>query len=86
MTMSDEQVVEIATILQKRRLSEDQMLELHQTLDGVYYDIRRMWETCRCYDLPEPVRQPLLETIGDIGCLREAVFEARLALMGDSRW
>ena len=80
MTMSDEQVAAMAAALKKQRLPDNQVCALHQAIDGVYNDIRAFCEMCVSSDVPEPVWRPLIETAKDIGGLRDAFLDVRLAL------
>jgi hypothetical protein len=85
MTIGAEQVDEIATALQERRLPDDQIRALHQAIDAVYNEIRWTCELCLSSDVPASVRQPLVEMAQDIGGVRNAFLRARLALTGDNQ-
>jgi hypothetical protein len=86
MAIGEEQVVEMAVALQARRLPDDQIRALHQAIDAVYNDLRWMCELCLSSDVPDSVRQPLLETAQDMGRVRIAFLRARQVIKGDSRW
>jgi hypothetical protein len=79
MTISDEQVAQMAEALREEGFSENELQALHQTIDRIYSDIRMMCEACMQRGVPAPVRQPLFETTKDIGGLRDAFALARLA-------
>ena len=90
MPISDEQVAEIARALHESRLSNGQIRTLHNAFDRVHRELKVIYEVCMrddphngLRDVPESVRQPVSETIKDLGRLRDAFGEACLALTGD---
>ena len=90
MTISDEQVAEIARALHESRLSNGQIRTLQNAFDRVHRELKVIYEVCMrddpengLRDVPESVRQPVSETIKDLGRLRDAFGEACLALTGD---